>query len=111
MGYNQIPCTKWWAGLVVQHGGLRWWDSIRHELNNDLEDMIFISSSLLFGRSNRWILSSGEKYSVAGMLKIKIAPGVSFHVFRDTVEGLDWTVRKSFLLNFSVLINDLNANE
>lgn len=73
--------------------------------------MIFISSTLLFGRRNCWILSSGEKYSVAGMFEIKIASGVSFHILRDTVEGLDWTVRKSFLLNFSVLINDLNTNE
>lgn len=37
---------------MAWHGGLRWWDSIQHELNNDLEDMIFISSILLFMRGN-----------------------------------------------------------
>lgn len=31
VGYNQIPYTKWWVSLVVQHGGLIWWDSIQHE--------------------------------------------------------------------------------
>ena len=73
--------------------------------------MIFISSSLLFGRSDCWILSSGEKYSVAGMFEIKITSGVSFHVLRDTVEGLNRAIRKSLFMNFPVLINDLNTNE
>lgn len=54
--------------------------------------MIFISSSLLFGRGNRWILSCCEEDSVTGMFEIKIASGVSFHVLWDAVKGLNWSI-------------------
>lgn len=73
--------------------------------------MIFISSTLLFGRGKCGILSCDKKYSVTDMFEIEIAPRVSFHVFRDAVEGLNRTIGKPFLVDFPILVNDFNANE
>ena len=45
------------------------------------------------------------------MLKIEVASGISFHVFWNTVEGLNRTIRQTFFMDLSVLINDFNTDK
>ena len=76
--------------MVGQNGGLAWWADMVgfHAALTKylLGGYDFISSSLLFGRSDGSRFPRGKKDPVPSVFEIEIAPGVPFHVFWDAVK-------------------------